>query len=326
MKKRSKLVIDILKIAYLQFIVIFLFSAYNLFSSGSRQIVHTSMSEPTPVSEQPVVPPPPPTRAELVMKAIFEAYRDQIDQVEFRNDDWAILMKGKWYYYAGGRLLPENQLENAESYRPYQFYQYPVDLPPITARTPEEIERFKSWTTPRGQNILKRSGFFYDELLSAATRAETERQIVRISFLGKTPKVHKLIQQKLAVIEEHIYAAAKIDNTVKKWIDNLAPVEAYNWRNIANTQSRSYHSYGLAIDLLPKSLGNKQTYWLWTSDHREDWWNVPYKERYHPPEAVIKIFESYGFVWGGKWIMFDTMHFEYRPEVFYLNGMPPAEK
>jgi D-alanyl-D-alanine carboxypeptidase len=24
---------------------------------------------------------------------------------------------------------------------------------------------------------------------------------------------------------------------------------------------------------------------------------------------------SYGFIWGGKWYHYDTMHFEYRPEL-----------
>ena len=28
------------------------------------------------------------------------------------------------------------------------------------------------------------------------------------------------------------------------------------------------------------------------------------------------IFEKYGFVWGGRWYHYDTMHFEYRPELF----------
>ncbi|MBP9613702.1 MAG: M15 family metallopeptidase, partial [Sulfurospirillum sp.] len=26
--------------------------------------------------------------------------------------------------------------------------------------------------------------------------------------------------------------------------------------------------------------------------------------------------EKYGFVWGGRWYHYDTMHFEYRPELF----------
>ena len=42
---------------------------------------------------------------------------------------------------------------------------------------------------------------------------------------------------------------------------------------------------------------------------------VPLKSRWMPPEAVIKIFESEGFIWGGYWIIFDNMHFEYHPEL-----------
>jgi hypothetical protein len=29
----------------------------------------------------------------------------------------------------------------------------------------------------------------------------------------------------------------------------------------------------------------------------------------------VDIFERHGFIWGGKWGHFDTMHFEYRPEL-----------
>jgi hypothetical protein len=37
------------------------------------------------------------------------------------------------------------------------------------------------------------------------------------------------------------------------------------------------------------------------------------------PSAVITAFEHQGFVWGGKWLFFDMMHFEYRPEIFILS-------
>jgi hypothetical protein len=33
------------------------------------------------------------------------------------------------------------------------------------------------------------------------------------------------------------------------------------------------------------------------------------------PQEVVAIFEKRGFIWGGKWYHFDTMHFEYRPEL-----------
>jgi hypothetical protein len=32
-------------------------------------------------------------------------------------------------------------------------------------------------------------------------------------------------------------------------------------------------------------------------------------------ERLVEIFERHGFIWGGNWSHFDTMHFEYRPEL-----------
>ena len=33
------------------------------------------------------------------------------------------------------------------------------------------------------------------------------------------------------------------------------------------------------------------------------------------PMDIVRIFEKHGFIWGGKWYHYDTMHFEYRPEL-----------
>ncbi len=30
---------------------------------------------------------------------------------------------------------------------------------------------------------------------------------------------------------------------------------------------------------------------------------------------IVKELEKYGFIWGGRWYHYDTMHFEYRPEL-----------
>jgi len=35
---------------------------------------------------------------------------------------------------------------------------------------------------------------------------------------------------------------------------------------------------------------------------------------------IVEIFERHGFIWGGKWYHYDTMHFEYRPEM-----LPPRK-
>jgi len=299
-------------------VLFFIFSTVNIFAFGGN--------DKSPEQEiQPPLPPQSaaqPTRAEQVVKSLVRAYPDRIEKAEFRKNDWALLMNNTWFYFANGRLLPENMLENTENYRPNQFYQYPAELPPWKAPTPNEIERYNSWTASRIQNPPRRSSFFLDELWQSPNRAETEKNLVRVNFLGKSTRIHQAIQKKLATVESTILDLAKVDPQIQTWINGIGSLEGYGWRNIAETQSRSYHSYGLAVDLLPRNMGSKQTYWLWTSQYRDDWYNVSYNERYHPPASVIKTFEVYGFVWGGKWPMFDTMHFEYRPEVMLLNGLP----
>ena len=42
---------------------------------------------------------------------------------------------------------------------------------------------------------------------------------------------------------------------------------------------------------------------------------TPLSWRWMPPQAVIDIFEEEGFIWGGKWAIWDNMHFEYHPEL-----------
>ncbi|MBL7999279.1 MAG: M15 family metallopeptidase [Candidatus Kapabacteria bacterium] len=84
------------------------------------------------------------------------------------------------------------------------------------------------------------------------------------------------------------------------------PGGTLNWRVIAGTKRRSTHSYGIAIDI--------------NVTHSHYWRNVrtvngklPYKNSI--PIEIVEIFEKHGFIWGGKWYHFDTMHFEFRPEL-----------
>ena len=262
------------------------------------------------------------TRAELVMKALHMGYPQDISAVEFRNDDWAVLMRDIWYYYCDGRLLQEDKREEAANYRSQIFYRYTNELPPFILRpVPEPRTGGANNNASQQRARLARSSFM-DDLWQSRDRTEAYANIRTVRFLDRTIRVHYKIVEILAHVEERILEEAGNDRSVQAWINSLAPPESWSWRNIATTESRSFHSYGVAIDLRPRALGRLQTYWLWTSQHRSDWFNVPYEERYHPPEAVIKIFEEHGFIWGGKWQRFDTMHFEYRPEVMILNDMP----
>ncbi|MCP4599172.1 MAG: M15 family metallopeptidase [Proteobacteria bacterium] len=79
------------------------------------------------------------------------------------------------------------------------------------------------------------------------------------------------------------------------------------WRTIEGCKRLSTHSFGIAIDI----GGQYADYWRWTKPGP----NGIYRYKNQIPLEVVKIFERHGFIWGGKWYHFDTMHFEYRPEL-----------
>ena len=80
------------------------------------------------------------------------------------------------------------------------------------------------------------------------------------------------------------------------------------WRAIKGTSGRlSMHSFAISIDVgVPMS-----DYWRWNKPLADG--TIPYKNRM--PMEIVDVFEKHGFIWGGKWYHFDTMHFEYRPEL-----------
>ena len=260
-------------------------------------------------------------RPRKIVEALIKAYPDRIGNVEFQDGDWTMEVSGEKFYFAEGRLLPAQLRDKISEYNPHPFYNYDKELPTWQALTEEESARMKEREALRSKSPSKRSTHFYDALWRTRSKEEAWEHAKQIRFLGHPVLVHYSILTKLSLVEEQILRESKTNTTVRQWIDNLKNLESWNWRNIASTQSRSYHAYGGAIDLLPKSLGGLETYWLWTANKIPEWWNVPYARRFHPPDEVIRAFESFGFIWGGKWRYYDTMHFEYRPEILILSGI-----
>jgi hypothetical protein len=265
-------------------------------------------------------------RAEMIVRAFANAYPDRIEKAEFLGGEWTILVYGERFYYSGGRFLPVFLKDKSSEYSPQPFYNYQKELPPWVQLSAEESERMKEQEALRRTRQLKRSPHLYDALWRAHNKDEAWEHIKQIRFLGLPVQVHYSILIELSLVEETILRAAKTNPAVRQWIGNLSNVEGWEWRNIASSQNRSFHAYGAAVDLLPKSYGGLETYWLWTSRTYPEWWNVPYSKRFHPPQEVINAFESFGFVWGGKWRYFDTMHFEYRPEILELSGLKRIDK
>lgn len=83
----------------------------------------------------------------------------------------------------------------------------------------------------------------------------------------------------------------------------------YNWRKVRGADRLSSHSYGIALDLDIKH----SNFWQWDCKCNDENRDLNYKNRI--PQLIVDIFEKHGFIWGGKWYHYDTMHFEYRPEL-----------
>ena len=141
--------------------------------------------------------------------------------------------------------------------------------------------------------------------------------------MGHRLNIHKCISAKVKAISDEIESAAKNNDEIANFIKTVYETSGYNWRTIDGTNGRrSCHSYGIAIDVLIKN-NKKTTYWEWERVWNPDWMLVPQKRLWTPPEVVIKTFEKHGFVWGGTWDEYDTMHFEYRPELIELGKLIP---
>ena len=229
---------------------------------------------------------------------------------------------GKTYefYWANGSMLPASEFENRDQYWTL-LYSYPRELADPADFTEEQRERIKQFGSAESRkNGAGTPMFFFDALYDSGSRRSLEQHIARISFLGNRTNVHERLKEPLAHVEEKIFALAKSDSEVKAFLDNLKSNDAYQWRIIDGTNRKSFHSLGIAIDVLPKSQGGKQIFWSWAKDKYPDTWMlVPLKNRWMPPESVIEIFEEEGFIWGGKWTIYDNMHFEYHPELIEFN-------
>ena len=116
-----------------------------------------------------------------------------------------------------------------------------------------------------------------------------------------------------------VTAINRIDQALKAVSDDLASLPAaslkiaedtsgpFNWRKIGGTERLSSHSFATALDVGVKN----SDYWRWNKPGPDG--RLPYRNRI--PLDIVAVFEKHGFIWGGKWYHYDTMHFEYRPEL-----------
>jgi len=134
------------------------------------------------------------------------------------------------------------------------------------------------------------------------------KDLVRVAFVGHQVLVHKKAAAAFGRVSARLGKLIAADRSLAPFVARLGGT--FNARNIAGTDRPSAHSYGIAIDL-NDALSD---YWRW---EKRGWHN-------RIPQPIVDAFEAEGFIWGGRWYHFDTMHFEWRPELLDGSCYPPA--
>jgi hypothetical protein len=153
-----------------------------------------------------------------------------------------------------------------------------------------------------------RSTRFFEKIYGS-TEKEVKNNLVEIIWCPKVVGQKITVTKVNGIDKKLLQISAELDGhpELKKYLINIGGT--FNWRNIKGTRRHSTHSYGMTIDINT----DYSNYWQWECKCTNEDAIVPYKNRI--PQVIIDIFEKHGFIWGGKWSHFDTMHFEYRPEL-----------
>ncbi len=156
-----------------------------------------------------------------------------------------------------------------------------------------------------------RYGPFFRKMYGS-TAEEVKKNLVPIAWLPSSDNAKILVTTVNGVDKKIKAISQELDSLrhLHHFLTNIGGT--FNWRKVLGSNQLSPHSYGIAIDINVKW----SHYWKWDYP---DWNNNPGKEvlyRNNIPFDIVQVFEKYGFIWGGKWYHYDTMHFEYRPELF----------
>jgi hypothetical protein len=153
---------------------------------------------------------------------------------------------------------------------------------------------------------------FFKKMYGDCEKGEVEPKLVDLAWLPKHGGGRLKVTSVNGVDKKLEAVSAELDELPQEDMKYLIPsAGAYNCRPIAGTSRKSMHAYAAAIDISTKF----SDYWL---NFKAVQGQYIYKNSI--PYEIVAIFEKHGFIWGGRWYHFDTMHFEYRPEI-----LAPAE-
>ncbi len=252
----------------------------------------------------------------VAVAAITRAYYpNPLTSIQWQQNDVMFHINGRKVFYAKGRLLREELLSEIDTYRPI-MYQY---------RLGDLAELFPNIGPPMEQlNRIPRSVDFQVAVSNGMPERSNQQ---RFYFFSHAVSLHPIAGKALRMVEQDLQDLALVDDEILAFINNISSLSGYSNRKVEKSVNTSMHAFGLAVDITPIDYHGKEVYWQWTKNNYPNAWkNLPLERRWVVPDAIVQIFENHGFLWGGKWRNFDSMHFEYRPEIlFYSQNMAKVD-
>lgn len=212
------------------------------------------------------------------------AYKDSIKKIEKNT---IFFHNGIKLPFSSNEALKEDSLLENPDIKSQFLYNYPkfADiLPPL--KDPGRIRNEEFFKALYGEN-----------------EKEIRKSLVKVKWLPSHMDKVLLFNERNGAANALKRVSLELDKLDSEYISFLNnPSGTFNYRKIDGTNRLSAHSFGIAIDINVKS----GDYWRWSKD-------LTYKNQI--PKTIVDIFEKHGFIWGGRWKHFDTLHFEYRPEL-----------
>lgn len=153
-----------------------------------------------------------------------------------------------------------------------------------------------------------RNAAFFNKIYGDCRKGDVEKNLDTVVWLPKKAAERLRFSKVNGAAAALKAASAELDELPARFDLFLYPsAGTYNCRVIAGTDRVSAHGHGIAIDVAVKETD----YWRWSKPGKDG----SYAYRNKIPMEIVAIFEKHGFIWGGRWHHYDTMHFEYRPEL-----------
>jgi hypothetical protein len=257
-------------------------------------------SLPTHSSQRPL------SEAEKGILAIVQAYPDFFDIADQEPAQNVLVWRdGTRQLYDDGKTKTPQQLLDDPDLQDQMQQLYPLGKPQAPPQKGQEAGR------------IRYEPFF--KKMYGSSAAQVAQKLTTVVWLPKNigTKLQvttvNQVHQKVTTLSLQLDSLVSLRPDLKKYLQN--PGGTFNWRNISGTNRLSAHSFGMTLDINT----TYSHYWQWSAKTKDEKATLPYQNQI--PIEIVILFEQNGFIWGGKWYHFDTMHFEYRPELLLFAQM-----